>query len=104
MSDQAKRNRDLLLRAAAALEKGNDPFTREWLSENSVTLDECFSLSETIAVIIKGSLALRPEERLKLLALGAVYGEPGVDLEVFRANIELPQVRKKLTDHLKSSK
>lgn len=98
MSDNKKRSRDLLLKAANALGEGIDPFSHGWLSENEVTLDECYGLSETIAVIIKGSLALKREDRIKLLALGAVYGEPGVDIEVFRSSIEMQQATKKLAE------
>lgn len=104
MSDKAKRNRDLLLKAAKALGEGCDPFSHGWLSENEVTLDECYDLSEAISVIVKGSLALRQEERMKLLALGAVYGEPGIDIEVFRSSIELSQTTKKLADLNKGRK
>lgn len=96
MGKKGSRPNDLLLKAAEALEKGTDPFSHGWLSENEVTLDECFSLSERIAVILKGHLASRPEDQMKQIALGAVYGEPGVDLEVFRTSIEKDQALKKL--------
>lgn len=40
-----------LLRAAAdALEDGRDPLINPFLSENEVTLDQCFSLAEQLAI------------------------------------------------------
>ena len=104
MSDKPKRTKELLLKAANALGEGIDPFSHAWLSENEVTFDECFGLSETIAVIIKGSLALKQEDRIKMLALGAVYGEPGIDIEVFRSQIEMQQASKKLAELGKARK
>jgi len=104
MNDKPKRTKELLLKAANALGEGIDPFSHGWLSENEVTLDECFGLSETISVIIKGSMALKQEDRIKLLALGAVYGEPGIDIDVFRSQIEMQQVTKKLVELGKARK
>jgi hypothetical protein len=40
-----------LLRAAAgALDEGTDPFATSWLVEHNVTLEQCFSLSELLAI------------------------------------------------------
>lgn len=47
------RERDLLLKAAEALEAGTDPFSPHWLAENSVDASECFDLSENIAKCIR---------------------------------------------------
>ena len=47
--------------AVEALEDGRDPFERAFLTENEVTLDEAFSLAETMA------LALRLLMRLPLV-------------------------------------
>ena len=104
MTDKTARNKELLLKAAKALGEGIDPFSHAWLSENEVTFDECFGLSDAISVIIKGSLALKQDDRIKLLALGAVYGEPGMDIDVFRSQIEMQQVTKKLAELGKAKK
>lgn len=80
---------ELLEKAAKAFEEGQNPFASDWLTENNVTSDECFTLSEQISVLIKGYLASKPEDQMLLIALGAVYGEPGVDLDMMRANLKL---------------
>lgn len=41
---------ELLRRAAAALDDGRDPLTNPFLSDNDVTLDQCFSLAEQLAI------------------------------------------------------
>lgn len=81
----------LLLKVAQAMENGADPFHHAFLVENEVTLDECMNLSERIAIICKGWLAAKKDDQIKLLALGAVYGEEGIDLNVFRSSIEHSQ-------------
>lgn len=44
------RTKPLLLLAAAALDDGRDPFSDAFLSEHGVTLDECYGLSEQLAL------------------------------------------------------
>jgi hypothetical protein len=41
---------DLLRKAAAALNDGRDPLTTPFLSDNDVTLDECYDLAEHLAL------------------------------------------------------
>lgn len=96
MGEKGSRSNKLLLGAAKALAEGENPFCTEWLTENEVTLDECFALSERIAIIIKGHLASRREEQMRQIALGTVYGTPGIDLEVMRTQLEKDQALKKL--------
>lgn len=91
-----KRDMTLLLKAAEEFEKGSNPFCTEWLSAHGVTLDECFTLSERIALILKGYLASTRDDQIKIGALGAVYGVEGVDLEVMRAEVEKSHALKKL--------
>ena len=43
----------LLDKAAATFDDWADPFSHDWLLKNEVTLDECESLSETIALAIR---------------------------------------------------
>jgi len=40
----------LLRKAADALDDGRDPLTNPFLSENDVTLDQCFTLAEQLAI------------------------------------------------------
>lgn len=91
-----KRSNKLLLDAAKALEKGGDPFSHDWLVENEVTLDECMSLSERMAIILKGFLGSDKDEQLNLLAVGAVYGEEGIDIGMFKSSIKLAAATRKL--------
>lgn len=72
-----KRHNELLLKMAEALENGSDPFNHEFLVEHKVTADECFALSDQIGTLIKGYLGSDQDARVLLLAIGAVYGEPG---------------------------
>jgi len=44
------RSTDLLRKAAEALEDGRDPLANPFLSEHDVTLDECYSLAEQLAI------------------------------------------------------
>ena len=40
---------DLLRKAADALDDGRDPLTLPFLSDNDVTLDECYEMAENLA-------------------------------------------------------
>lgn len=44
------RRTELLTAAAAALDDGQNPLMPPFLDEHSVTLDECFSLAEQLAI------------------------------------------------------
>lgn len=101
---QMNRLDGLLLKAAQALENGADPFSHSFLVENKVTLDECMTLSERIAIICKGWLAAKKDDQIKLLALGAVYGEEGIDVDVFRSSIEHSQKTAEVLGKLKRMK
>lgn len=72
-----KRHNALLLKMAQAFEAGSDPFNHEFLVENKVTADECFALSDQIGTLIKGFLGSKQDDRVLMLAIGAVYGEEG---------------------------
>lgn len=98
------RHDSLLLKAAEALSHGADPFSSGFLTENNVTLDECMALSERIAILCKGWLASGKDDRLKILALGAVYGEDGIGIDAFRASIEHHQTFEKTMKRLKELK
>lgn len=55
---------ELLEKAAKALEDGSDPFHTSFLTENSVTLDECYDLSMAMSAAI--DLFLIPLRRTKV--------------------------------------
>lgn len=66
---------DLLDKAADALENGEDPLALHFLSENEVTLDECFDLADKLAMgarII--SWATRNPKAATAFAQGGVNG------------------------------
>ena len=96
------RSDSLLLKAATAMANGADPFSHDFLVENNVTLDECMSLSERIAIICKGWLGCGKDDQIKILALGAIYGEEGIDLDQFRKHFESSQKMNSTLKKLKS--
>lgn len=51
------RQAHLLAKAAEALNNLTSPFETWWLSENEVAINECATLSETIAAVIKWFIA-----------------------------------------------
>jgi hypothetical protein len=48
-----KRERDLLCRAAEALDDGTDPFANHFLAMNSVNVDEAIALADNVAACIR---------------------------------------------------
>lgn len=64
------RNDKLLRLAAIEFEKGNTPFCDDWLSDNGVTRGECMSLSERIAMCVRGYLGSSNEARKKIALIG----------------------------------
>jgi hypothetical protein len=46
----ARRSTDLLKKAADALDDGQSPLANPFLSENDVSLDECYNLAEQLAM------------------------------------------------------
>lgn len=93
-----KRHNELLLMMAKAFETGADPFSHGFLVQNNVTADECFKLSDQIGTIIKGFLGSGQDERVLLLAIGAVYGEEGWEkiVENFKNSLKMGSALKKL--------
>jgi hypothetical protein len=67
----AARRTQLLEAAAAALDDGQIPLTEPFLSAHEVTLDECFSLAEQLAigarVVAKGLADPRSPEGMAVL-------------------------------------
>lgn len=47
------RNEDLMRLAALEFDRGTSPFRTDWLIENSVTADECMTLSENIGLALR---------------------------------------------------
>lgn len=87
---------DLLAKAAESLENGADPFNHEFLVTNEVTADECFTLSEKMAIIIKGFLGSDMDDQVMILGTGAVMGEAGLDVKAFRASLRLSQATRRM--------
>lgn len=72
------RSSELLKAAAAALEDGRDPLHNSFLCEHEVTLDECYSLAEYLA--IGGRLIAWAMENPKQAAAFASSGSAGMAL------------------------
>jgi hypothetical protein len=62
------RSEDLIKQAIKALEDMRDPFSHEFLVENAVTADECFNLSDQMALGLRMVLTMRSEMRAGGLA------------------------------------
>jgi len=90
------RKMELLKKAADAFENGTDPFNHASLVENAVTLDECMELSDLIATILKGWLALDSSERAEHVALGAIYDEDPALVVHLKASFKLAATQKRL--------
>ncbi len=65
------RAEELLQKIAQAFEDGIDPFSTHWLSENEVTGQECWDLTQSIAGILKGYLASSKRLQAQLAVCGA---------------------------------
>lgn len=74
MLNKSSRSLDLLRRAADSLGEGVDPFHSAFLQEHGVTFDECMSMGETMAILIKGYLAAPPEIQNEILIRGTLDG------------------------------
>jgi hypothetical protein len=68
--DMSNRIEELLSSAATEFENGRNPFETSWLSDHNVTIDECYDLSDRIAIIIRGFLKAPESVRLAILFLG----------------------------------
>ena len=89
--------KDELLRIAAdAFEDGRSPFENDILSENKVTIDECYELSESIAIIIRGYLNAPKEVKHQIALCGAIDGADTVDPEVALAFLRKQQAQKRM--------
>lgn len=53
------RRTELLLTAAEALERGEDPFGDIFLSDNKVSLHECYDLSDDLALGARTLITIR---------------------------------------------
>lgn len=93
-----KRHQGLLLKMAEALENGADPFAHSFLVEHNVTAEEVFTLSSQIGTIIKGYLGSEQDDRMLLLAIGAVYGEEAWEQlrENFKHSFKMNSTLKKI--------
>ncbi len=90
------RVRELLLKAAEAMEDGRDPFSGDFLSANNVTLDECYTLSEQLATITRGWLAMPEDEQIEHVAIGALHKEAPEIIPSFRNQLKMKRTLKEL--------
>ena len=68
------RTQELLREAARALEDMRDPMSTGFLVEHNVTADECFDLSETMALAIRVYLRLLGDVEEKTPGAAATFG------------------------------
>jgi len=71
MSDVTDREIELLAAAAKAFDECVDPFCHDWLVEHAVTSDECYALSTSIAMILRGYVAAGTDQKVALVLAGA---------------------------------
>lgn len=95
---QPGRINELLLAAADALDDGRDPFSTEWLSTNNVTADECFALSESMAVAVRNYARLAPVGKLEAIIRSECKddGEREAMLSGLRTSVKHREVMDKL--------
>jgi hypothetical protein len=74
------RGQELLRKCAEDLMDCRAPLSNEFLIANNVTADECFGLSETMGVILKGYLIASKEIQNMVLLLGATDGAIPTDI------------------------
>lgn len=97
MSEKGERMKAILGKVVKALQEGRDPFHTEFLSENEITLDECFGMSEKMAAVINGYLNAPKELQMKILMAHAVEGT-GLPFEIFEHQMNRDAALRKLHD------
>lgn len=93
-----ERQMELLKKAAEAFDDQRSPFCTEWLTENDVTADECFGLSQTIAVILHGYGSASKDVQMQITLQGACIAA-GMPAEVTQSagdHLRLGQLTKEL--------
>jgi len=85
----------LALKAAQALEFGNDPFSSDFLVEHEVTADECFGLSARMALALRIFQGLSANDRAIAAARSVLPEEMAQE---FEAQVRLNAARKTLRD------
>ena len=60
------RRLELMQAAAECMERGNNPFLNPFLTDQHVTLDECFDLSDDMARAVRIYLRMDKNERTAL--------------------------------------
>lgn len=83
---------DLLKRAAAAFDAGRSPFEHAWLAEYSVTADECFTLSQLIAVVLMGYVSADADLR-QMLNLYGVLASAGATPDIIEGAVSSMRLR-----------
>jgi hypothetical protein len=71
-SKKQSRIHDLMLLCADNLDRGCEPLHHEFLVEHSITLDECMTLAEQMAVAIRAYVRTPRDEQLRLMVRACV--------------------------------
>jgi hypothetical protein len=98
-----ERMAELLREAAKCFAEASNPFNTEWLSEHSVTADECFDLSQMIANAVSLYVYLPKDTRVSWM-IKQVISESGMPDEQKRymlASIDFKDAMKKISGKAK---
>ena len=93
-----KRLKELMLQCAQNLEDGCNPLNSDFLCDNKVTADECFTLAEQMAVAIKAYCNSSPEEKT-IAIMRSMLGD-GVTEEMIKYTESQMKLKSNLGDFL----
>jgi hypothetical protein len=68
------RIKELMALCAKELDKGCNPLNEQFLQDNDVTADECFTLSEQMSALINFCLSMPQDEYAEAVVVGAMHG------------------------------
>jgi hypothetical protein len=91
--------KQLLLKCAENLDNGCDPMHHTFLVENNVSADECFALSQQMAVAIRG-YAQAPLDIALRIVMCSEFKDP-VELKTILDNLERAQAQKSVLEKLR---
>jgi hypothetical protein len=70
---------ELFADVATQFERMEQPLNLAWMKARAVKLDELQALSQQLAVIIRGYLALPPRDRVAFISQGIFARQPAVE-------------------------
>lgn len=97
-----KRMTGLLNGVADDLAQATQPLSREFLANNNVTLDECYSVAENAGLVLHGFLRAPRKLQMQIMAIGAL-GDCGVDPAVLAAEVDATLTRKEVFKKLEEA-